>query len=291
MLSDILDKKAIKRFIKHDKQIDVIFMNEYHKHLICEKILELDEYRMRFNKEESKRKARKTEHRLLTEVESLIKNSETELYREKADNKRIYTPLFIDYRTAKIPRGANREELVALREKLINLLYERQEINLQLLDLYQGGLGKNRKIFEKRTTAEMKARRTAYQKQSKIEREITKYHFATRYAVKLRTRMDAYVMKFGQLASLRVAITERGLSNKSKREIKREMRKLRRDLNCLESEILYYRGKGLRDAQNRITAHRGMIVGWTIFFILCGLGMAGWIMREQIISYLLNLLF
>lgn len=284
-----IDKKQIRKFIKQDRQIDMRFISEYYEHLIREKKLEIDSYKMKFNKKSGKKRNKKSERTLNVELETIRTESKKEIRREEIDNKRIYIPLLYDYRTAKVKRVADRGELASLRERLLTLIHERQDLNSKLINLYLGNEDGSSNIYEKRTAAELKGRKKAYKKQARLEKEIRGYHISLSYATKLRSLMDAYVMKYGLLANLKVAIKNKGTPKKARREYKREMRRVKRELKRIEASINRFKTKAVAEARDRRSARRGMFIGWFVFICLIAAGITCFALWDTISAFFSDL--
>ena len=171
-----------------------------------------------------------------------------------------------------------------LRERLLALLHERQDLNSRLINLYLGNEDGKFNVYEKRTDAELKARRKAYKKQRKLEREIKSYHISLSHATKLRSLMDAYVMKYGLLASIKVAIKKGSETRKARREFKRELARVKRELKRIEHDIERIKTKAIKEARDRRRARFGMVVGWTVFILLCTAGILGYVFWDDIVS-------
>ena len=127
-----LEAKTIEQ---GDKDVTVIAKEAEFKIAVLES--ERDSLRVGFGKTTSAIKRRTKE--IAKEIEDIKKNAKTAAVLEKRDNERYYFPVIHEPECTKFPKGrVDLRKVNIIRQRIIALLNERDELNNKLISLYTG---------------------------------------------------------------------------------------------------------------------------------------------------------
>ena len=216
---------------------------------------------------DSKNKLKDLKHRL----------SIAERY-EKLDNDRYYTVVATDFDTVELPATADRAELIAMREELMRLLDVRDEINMELIDLYigadlKGRRNKTRKAKRNignkgRMKAVLAGRKRAYASLKKHYLVLSKRSVARNDKIRIFDKMDEIVELYGEISRIRHILKKEKPTGKLKRQYRRDIKNARNDIKILKSTIDRATVKALRRAKKRELRSRGMTFAYILLILL-----------------------
>ncbi len=280
----VFNKRELKRLVKKSRALDILCVEQMYESRLRELRLELQSKELRFGRKKDK------DERTARDVQMDIKRLENEqrraLREAEADNERYYAPVLTDYSTVKLKGGARRELLIQKRADLLDELARRDEINSRLLSLYTGKEDGRRAHFEGRVMAEMKAKRRAFRRQRRLDREIVKYHISYSFSKRLYALMDEYVSLSGEIARLEYSLKKEKLLRTVKRDMKKERRKLKRKLVRVSDHIEYYERRAILEAEDRREVKRKMIIGWAVLLGIIALGVLAYAFWEPLTAYI-----
>ena len=187
---------------------------------------------------------------------------------ENADNNRYYNLVLTDMDRVRLPRKTSRDEMRALRERLIELLRKRDELNIELVDLYSLSSGGKGGLADGRYNAEMKGRKKAFKQQLPAYRKYENMQISLADKEKIYPLMDERTELYGDLARIAYMLGKERARGAAKRQLKRERRGIKRKLKENRRAIENYEKKALRLASSRREQKRAGIIGWVILGIL-----------------------
>ncbi len=187
---------------------------------------------------------------------------------ENADNNRYYNLVLTDMDRVRLPRKTSRDEMRALRERLIELLRKRDELNVELVDLYSLSSGGKGGLADGRYNAEMKGRKRAFKQQLPAYRKYENMQISLADKEKIYPLMDERTELYGDLARIAYMLGKERARGAAKRQLKRERRGIKRKLKENRRAIENYEKKALRLASSRREQKRAGIIGWVLLGIL-----------------------
>ena len=187
---------------------------------------------------------------------------------EKLDNERYYSVVATDFDRVELPAKADREELVAMREELLRLLDVRDEINVQLLELYTGNENGMSGSTEGRAKAALKARKWAHYKMARYFKVISKHRVTRNEKMRIFDKMDEYVDVRGELARVRYILKKEKPAGKVRREYLNDVKVAKRDSRILKKIIDRATVRALKKARKRETQQRAIITSYAILVAL-----------------------
>lgn len=187
---------------------------------------------------------------------------------ENADNNRYYNLVLTDMDRVRLPRKTSRDEMRALRERLIELLRKRDELNIELVDLYSLSSGGKGGLADGRYNAEMKGRKRAFKQQLPAYRKYENMQISLADKEKIYPLMDERTELYGDLARIAYMLGKERARGAAKRQLKRERRGIKRKLKENRRAIENYEKKALRVASSRREQKRAGIIGWVVLGIV-----------------------
>lgn len=187
---------------------------------------------------------------------------------ENADNNRYYNLVLTDMDRVKLPRKTSRDEMRALRERLIELLRKRDELNIELVDLYSLSSGGKGGLADGRYNAEMQGRKKAFKRQLPAYRKYENMEISLADKEKIYPLMDERTELYGDLARIAYMLGKERASGAAKRQLKRERRGIKRKLKENQRAIENYEKKALRVASSKREQKRAGIIGWVILGVV-----------------------
>lgn len=187
---------------------------------------------------------------------------------ENADNNRYYNLVLTDMDRVKLPRKTSRDEMRALRERLIELLRKRDELNIELVDLYSLSEGGRGGLADGRYKAEMQGRKKAFKRQLPAYRKYENMQISLADKEKIYPLMDERTELYGDLARIAYMLGKERASGAAKHQLKRERRGIKRKLKENQRAIENYEKKALRVASSRREQKRAGIIGWVVLGIV-----------------------
>lgn len=281
-------KSQVRKIVRARMRTDLAYVRAAHN----DKLRTLEfEYRtasLVFSKRKKKRGMR-TEGEIRSEMNKIDHALKKALRREKADNKRYYKPLRDDYVTQKLPNGASRENLAQLRDELFKLLAKRDEINMKLISLYSGGELDASGGYSALINAELYGKRTAYNKQKKIDSLIYKHHVSVSHSKKLYALMDEYVELSGKISKIDFKLKREHPHGSDRRSLRRERRRLKRKRSDVDGDIKHNMKLSVEAAIARRRAKIYTIAGFSLLIALVALGLFLWANGQSILDHLVSL--
>ena len=168
---------------------------------------------------------------------------------EKADNRRYYSFVMTDLSTVRFGGAMDMALLGELREKLINLLVKRDEINERLTELYLGS-ARNGNAAE-RDKAERIARDKEHRTQSKLARKISITKVSNKYREKLYELMDEQVELAGAIARSRYILANERPSGRARKDALTTLEKSKKTFKKNKSTIRKIGKRALSEAKER----------------------------------------
>ncbi len=204
---------------------------------------------------------------------------------EDADNDRYYALVETDFDTVKLPRKANREQLKAYRERMVELLRRRDELNIKLIELYSGASGGARGVAQGRFEAELAAKRKAYKQQIKLARLLERTGVGHDAKKRLYELMDRHTEIMGEIAGIDYSFRKEKPKGRAKSELVKQRKRLLRERKENLRDIERLKIKSIRSAKKRERARKNMIVGWGVLAILVVIGVVVYLLRDQISAF------
>lgn len=183
---------------------------------------------------------------------------------EDADNDRYYSLVNMDLDTVKLPRKANREELKACRDRLVELLRRRDELNIKLIELYSGATRGAKGVAQGRFDAELTAKRKAYKQQMKLARILEGSGVGLDAKKRLYEMMDRHTEIAGAIASIDYSLKKEKPKGRARKELLKQRRELVRERKANLNNIEKLKIKTLKMAKKRERARKSTLVGCVV---------------------------
>jgi len=225
------------------------------------------------------------------ELKRSKKAAKKAIHLEKMDNDRYYSVLLTDFTKVKLPKGANLDKVLELREKLTELLIKRDEYNERLLELYTGA-GKKAKNagFGARDEVRRKARRKEYKKQLSLEKRLRRFGVMKDYRDRMHTLMDKCVTLSGEIAELAFILHKEKPVGAVKKDAKKALSTKRAELKASRKELARVTKKGFVQADKRKRRKAEYVFGWIgLVLVLAITGVVIW-QWEAIMQFIMTLL-
>ncbi len=187
---------------------------------------------------------------------------------EKLDNKRYYSVVATNFDNVDLPKSADRDELIVMRDELMRLLDIRDELNVQLLDLYTGTENSMKGSYEGRVRAELRARKRAYRKYRGHFKLISRKRVTRQEKLRIFDKMDEVLDLRGDLARINYILRKEKPAGRLLAKYKKEKRRIKRELRVLRKVIDHISIKALRRAKKRSIRIRNMIISYTLLILL-----------------------
>ncbi|MBR3681202.1 MAG: hypothetical protein IKL79_04280 [Clostridia bacterium] len=210
---------------------------------------------------------------------------------ENADNERYYRLVLTDVDEIKLPKSTDRDELRETRNKLLELLKRRDELNVKLVELYSISEGGKGKVAEGRFKAILNAKKTAYKKQLPTYKKYERAKISRADKEKLYPLLDERTELYGELARVNYALKKEKATGLAKKELKRERTKIMRKLDENRQAILHYERKALKRADKEAEKSRAAILGWSVLGVVAVGALLVIIFWNQIQPWLVNSAF
>ena len=195
------------------------------------------------------------------------RNKKAAIKFEKLDNDRYYEIISLDTDKVICPRvRADRSELEMIRTEMKDLLDKRDRINERLYKIYLGRDARGKTSFEKKVTkARRRAMKVAYNDQLKLYKTVEKERLPLEMKERVYKLMNERTNLHGYLAELK--LRARNATETEKKELKRERRRVQKDIKCLSSDIGYYFRKKIT---RRIEKNKTRLsqLGWLLLLII-----------------------
>lgn len=196
---------------------------------------------------------------------------------QRLDNARYYEIVATDVSiTAFKKRGANREELGALRRRIELLLAKRDEINKKLLNLYTGYSAQDGKrgLDTKVAKVKREAMKKVYKQQKRIYRLLESQKAPASLKEKVYELMNEKTAKTGTVAELTYRIKKGKLTGAAKREFVKERKKQLGNIKRIDADIKRYRRKKISKVIERNKTRKSQIAWLIALVIIIGGGYA-----------------
>ena len=263
----IFDKRALLKQKKIECERDVGLMDARLGIEIT--LLEAERDRHEFTYSEATSKDRREELATIRKIKELKSRLANAKRLENADNERYYLLVLTDFARQKLPKGASVEKLIRMREKLMELLARRDELNTRLTALYLGTDNPKAKIgVMAREDACRKARRKEYSRHKALDRRIRREKPSYDYKKKLYELMDEQIELSGKIAECEFVIKREKPKGERLREVKRALNEYKREYNKNKAELDRLSRTAFKKAKENREKKTGAIFGWIGFFIL-----------------------
>ena len=264
-------ERELRRIVKDRCETDINLIRERYEHRLAALRLEYAGAKLRFDKKSRIPDGSRSESEIYADIAATEHRMSRAVKREKKYNKRVFTPILTDYKTAPLSSSKNREHLMELRAELFLELEKRDKINKEAMALLLGEDGSTRGGLGDKSAAEIKGKKRAYKKQKKVDDLIHKYHVSRQDSKRLYEFMDEYIECAGELARVTYTLKNEKPSRFLKKSLKKERRKLRRTEWELEGHIEHYKQRAVEAALGKGRARFRSGALWIGIALLAGL--------------------
>jgi hypothetical protein len=192
---------------------------------------------------------------------------------EKLDNDRYYNVITTDFDRIDLPESADRDELVAMREELMRLIDIRDDLNMQLIDLYNGTPADARKTNKRakkkkvgnnkgRIKATLAARKRAHKGLKRRFRALNKRSVYRGDKIRIFNKMNEIVELRGDIARIKYILRKEKPMGKLRREYVRDIKNAKKDIRILNKSIEHSSIRALRNAKRRRRRSLAMTLGY-----------------------------
>ena len=283
-----MDKNKISKLT--DSQIDTDIKMIEARLNYQSTVLELDiaKSELRYSTDYENNEEKRWRRRSKRKVKDLRRKIRAAAEFEKLDNKRYYSVVNTNFDTVELPRKADREGLVAMREELMRLLDIRDEINTELYDLYTGTEDNMRGSLKGRTRAELYARKKTYKKYRALCNTLWRMRVTRNEKLRLYDMIDEYIAVNGELAKIKYILNKEKPQGKARREYLKDRSTARSDARELKKAIEHSSIRSLKKAKRRMLQNRAMFISYTILILLiAGVGIAV-VYREALMAFIMD---
>ncbi len=208
---------------------------------------------------------------------------------EKRDNKRYYDFLKLDLASLKLPEGADRQKLLQMRKRLVELLLMRDEYNQRLLEVYTGSKNGGGMRSDGVYAAEYKARKKAYKKHRRLARIIASNRIDPDDKRMLFALMDESITLHGRRAAMVYLLTKEKVRAGARREALAEKKAAERAIKKNKRTLERVEAKTVVEARKKHKRRRAMIWGWSALIVIAAIGFFVWIFHDAIGDLFLRL--
>ncbi len=211
---------------------------------------------------------------------------------EREDNE-LYYRLFLLSDEEKLGRkkSVDNEILQSLRSKIEVLLGQREDLNEQLISLYDtsrnsgDGVGSQKINLVKRRHA-----KTVYRQQKKLARKVGKFNIPTELKEKIFELMNKKTGLVASLEGTKYKMKHMKLSNNAKKKLKREVKRLKTSVKRTNEDISYMMKKANKHNTNYKEGKNWM--AWLIgsALVLLVLFVAWYFAGDLVINYVKSLI-
>lgn len=187
---------------------------------------------------------------------------------ETADNARYYNVVLTDLERVRLPKKTDRDEVVELRERLISLLKQRDDLNLKLIELYSLSKGGKAGKAEGRFNAEYEGKKRAFKRQIPIYKKFERARISIADKEAIYPLMDERTELSGELAKINYMLKKEKPTGLARKELIRDKRKVERKLDENKRTLMHKEKKALKTAERKADGNRAAIIGWSIIGIL-----------------------
>ena len=188
----------------------------------------------------------------------------------------------MDVAHTKLPRRTDRDQLTAVRERLVELLDRRDRLNEKLIELYTGKDSETGGGVAGADAAERKGRQKEYNRQRKLVTLLMRRGTSNSDKERIFALLDERVELSGILAASQFRVKKDKLRKKAKKEqlkIQRATKKqLRKNKHQIEKAVSRAKVRSIRKKR----AKKQMIAGWIGLFLLCAAVFLVWFFRKDI---------
>ena len=271
----VYDKRVIVKRKKLECECDVALIEARFTSEIAKIEAERDKLEFTFGETDARdaREDKKNQKRL-KELRAKLNNAKKF---EIADNERYYLMVLTDLARAKVPASCDMERVIGLREKLIDLLARRDELNARLIELYLGRERGKKGGFEARAEEKRRARRKEFKKRSSLAGRIKREKVAYDYKNKLHELLNSQVELAGEIAECKYILRREKPKGEAAREVKKRLAELERDYRKNEKEIDRVSKIAFKKAKEKKEKKRGEVFGWIgLLILLAVIGLVIW---------------
>ncbi len=253
-------------------------------------MLELDTYKSdhKFSLDYETKKERKQRRDDKKRIRRLKGKLKPAIRYEELDNERYYSVVATEFDKVELPKKADRDELLSMRDELLRLLDVRDEINSKLVDLYTGTESGSRGSVKGRAKAELRGFKKAHRRYRKLYYALATRGVTRNEKMRIFDKMDEVVELSGNLARVKYILKKERPEGKVRRDYIKEMHSNRREIRILRKIVERSSIKAFRRAKRRRTQIASMAISYIILMlILAGaavLAIYGW----DIADYLLG---
>jgi hypothetical protein len=227
---------------------------------------------------EPDRAAKRTRKKLVRDIKKLTKRLTRAKKFEKKDNDRYAILAMTDIARARLPEAADAERLVEARERALELLARRDELNARLCELYRGTTSKGAsRGLAAREAAAKRGRLAEHKRLMRLERRMRVSKIAYDYRKRLEELMDAAVSLMGEIKLYEYILKREKPRGRAKREAKLGLRDAIRTYKKNKKEIARISEKAFRMAKDKKKRTGGAIAGWiALIFLAAVIGACVW---------------
>jgi hypothetical protein len=257
----------VKAREQSDKDVEVIAKEAEFKIALLES--ERDSLRVGFGK--TTREIKRRTKDIGKEIEAVKKKAKVAASFERSDNDRYYFTVVNEPECARFPKKrVDPRKVQVIRQRIIELLNERDELNNRLISLYTGneinadGTNVNEIYRRVKTTAAEKITRKGQKTAERVDRLVATPDEKQRLYDLLNQRLDAE----SSLAVISYRLRNEKLSRKDKKLMRADVERLSRMIHQCDGDISWH----LKKIQKRQKANRG---GWGVAFVLVLIAVIG----------------
>lgn len=242
---------------------------------------------LRFGEQSKKDKRSAAKNRY--DITNSKRDMKKELKYEKLDNDRYYYLVLLNLSKAKLPKKTNPERLKLLREELMTLLNQRDEINRRLCELY---LGKDKSVSasdELLDKWEAKGMRRCFKKHRGLVRKMERMHVEVSKKQQIFRIIDGQVEIAGKIGRLECILKKQKAKGALRKDSLKEIKKLKSEYKFNEKSIDRQSISAMRTATKRNKSRSATLVGWISLILLVGAGLAVYFFRAPIWEYIKGL--
>ena len=194
---------------------------------------------------------------------------------ERADNERYRSFAAEDVAAAGYTGGQDTEEISKLRRRLLELLIERDEINVKLIELYYAGSKKNIAIKEAKVE---KARKKELKRQKKLKYLLGRRGVGSTYYNRLIDLMDQQIDLAGDIAKHTCTLKSEKPTGRKRRETRKALRRAKLVYDRNKYEIKRTKKIAFREAFDRKIRNRDLILS---LILLLGIAVGGFFLWQN----------
>ena len=282
-----VSKKAFKK--QTEKDIATIKAKIAYR---CDKITEaLTASKYTFLAEKGKEKAAKRD--AMARIKAMKRAEKALIKNTNKDAKRFLELINTDPAKCKARRSADRERMAELRQRIMSLLAQKEDINARLCAAYtdsnevanesKKAKKKSKNVRKKIAAVKLKATKRAYKKQQKTFKKVSRMNLTLAKKEEIYTLMDKKTELAAYLAECNYRVKHEKSKGDAKRALVAEVKATKRRIKINEKDLASYTAKAARRSEK--TPSAASKLGWIIVLLLiAGAAVAAYMFGPQIME-------